>query len=574
MRAVERGLEPEDLARLGVAARPARVGGRRAGPRRVRRGDGLLARRAPTTRPGSSARRPTCSRRTTTRSTGCAARLDADRRRRRPGADLGGGPAAARWSAPRTSTSCSSATPTAAVQTFRGADPRCSPTAWTALGDGPDAGCCPRRTASRRPAARGQPPGRPAGSARPVRARSPRAGRPPAGGPGRRARCCARRPRRRRWSRPSCARPTCSTGCRGRRWRWSCAARGAPATLRRVLMSSGVPVAVPSQRGPGPRRDGGPARCCRCSTSCCGRRSGDADADRPRDGGRRRALPDRRCRHGRACAGCGGRCAARSSTAAAAAPATSCWPRRSPQPDFLRRAWAPRRAPARRVAAGDRGRCRGRAHGPRRGRTRWRWAPGVTRRDGAVGDVVRRPGWARRGARSRWRAAWPALAPTATSTPSWRCSTPPRSYVDRLPQAGPRGVPRPTSAARTSPATRSSRGRRSASRSPCSTPQAAAGRAVAARRGGRGAGGRLARPAAARVAAGLRAARRRRHRARPSTFRAAQAAVRYDETRLFLVAVTRASERLLVTAVRSDDEQPSVYLDVVDPPETIDGPTS
>jgi RecB family exonuclease len=55
---------------------------------------------------------------------------------------------------------------------------------------------------------------------------------------------------------------------------------------------------------------------------------------------------------------------------------------------------------------------------------------------------------------------------------------------------------------------------------------------------------------------------------RATTFRAAQAAVRYDETRSFLVALTRASDRVIVTAVRSDDEQPSVYLDVVDP-ETI-----
>jgi RecB family exonuclease len=54
---------------------------------------------------------------------------------------------------------------------------------------------------------------------------------------------------------------------------------------------------------------------------------------------------------------------------------------------------------------------------------------------------------------------------------------------------------------------------------------------------------------------------------RGQSLRAAQAAVRYDETRLFLVAVSRASERLLVTAVRSDDEQPSVYLDIVDPPD-------
>lgn len=56
---------------------------------------------------------------------------------------------------------------------------------------------------------------------------------------------------------------------------------------------------------------------------------------------------------------------------------------------------------------------------------------------------------------------------------------------------------------------------------------------------------------------------------RGASFRAAQAAVRYDETRLFLVAVSRASERLLVTAVRSEDDQPSVYLDLVDPPGSV-----
>jgi len=53
---------------------------------------------------------------------------------------------------------------------------------------------------------------------------------------------------------------------------------------------------------------------------------------------------------------------------------------------------------------------------------------------------------------------------------------------------------------------------------------------------------------------------------RGQSLRAAQAAVRYDETRLFMVAVSRASQRLLVTAVRSEDEQPSAYLDIVDPP--------
>ncbi|HYN29812.1 MAG TPA: ATP-dependent DNA helicase [Dermatophilaceae bacterium] len=54
--------------------------------------------------------------------------------------------------------------------------------------------------------------------------------------------------------------------------------------------------------------------------------------------------------------------------------------------------------------------------------------------------------------------------------------------------------------------------------------------------------------------------------------RAAQAAVRHDETRLLLVAVTRASAELVVTAVRSADEQPSPYLDVVDPRPEEAGP--
>ncbi|GAA1886611.1 ATP-dependent helicase [Lapillicoccus jejuensis] len=59
---------------------------------------------------------------------------------------------------------------------------------------------------------------------------------------------------------------------------------------------------------------------------------------------------------------------------------------------------------------------------------------------------------------------------------------------------------------------------------------------------------------------------------RGASTRAAQAAVRYDETRLLHVAVSRARRRVLVTAVRSEDEQPSPYLDVVDPPpEAPDG---
>jgi hypothetical protein len=47
--------------------------------------------------------------------------------------------------------------------------------------------------------------------------------------------------------------------------------------------------------------------------------------------------------------------------------------------------------------------------------------------------------------------------------------------------------------------------------------------------------------------------------------RAARTAVRHDETRLFHVAISRARAHLLVSAVRSDDEQPSVLLDLIDP---------
>jgi superfamily I DNA/RNA helicase len=51
----------------------------------------------------------------------------------------------------------------------------------------------------------------------------------------------------------------------------------------------------------------------------------------------------------------------------------------------------------------------------------------------------------------------------------------------------------------------------------------------------------------------------------PEALRAAQAQVRADELRQFHVAVTRAARRLLVTAVASTDEQPSGFLDLVDP---------
>lgn len=50
--------------------------------------------------------------------------------------------------------------------------------------------------------------------------------------------------------------------------------------------------------------------------------------------------------------------------------------------------------------------------------------------------------------------------------------------------------------------------------------------------------------------------------------RAAQDAVRQEELRLFHVAVSRPTETLVVTAVSGDDEQPSGLVDLVVPPET------
>lgn len=142
------------------------------------------------------------------------------------------------------------------------------------------------------------------------------------------------------------------------------------------------------------------------------------------------------------------------------------------------------------------------------------------------------------------------------------------AFVDRLPQAGPdqfldhvsgQDVPGDTLVARA----------QAGSRVEVLTPQSAAGRqwrlvVVAGVQEGawpdlRLRGSLLGSQDLVDVVAG-----------RAEGFRAAQAAIRYDETRLFHVALTRATERLVVTAVGNEDEQPSVYLDLVDPPQAID----
>lgn len=55
-----------------------------------------------------------------------------------------------------------------------------------------------------------------------------------------------------------------------------------------------------------------------------------------------------------------------------------------------------------------------------------------------------------------------------------------------------------------------------------------------------------------------------RVRGRPWSWRSAATAVRHDETRLFHVAATRATERLVVTAVRDETDVPSPFLSLLD----------
>ena len=375
------------------------------------------------------------------------------------------------------------------------------------------------------------------------RGRSPRAGRRSRSGGRVDVRAAARAsPGGGAASRPSCAGRTCSTACRGRRWRSSCAGRGAPARCAGCSMASGVPVAVSASEVPvrdevavrpllslldvvlraalGDRRRRSTPR---PPSTSCSPPIGGADAVALRR--LRRALRREELDGG------GGRTSDELLVRGAAAPRLAT-PRSGPRrhrPDGWPRAVAAGVEAARTVR--DEGRDGA-----------LRWAPGVTA-ETVLWAMWQATGLAgRRGARSRSAAAWPARAPTATSTPWWRCSTPPPRFVDRLPQSGPRRRSSTTSAARTSPATRWSRGR----------PVGDAGRAADP-------------PGAPRVASGafvvvagvqegvwpdlrLRGSllgserpRRRRDRPRPVACRAAQAAVRYDETRLFLVAVSRAT---------------------------------
>ncbi len=385
--------------------------------------------------------------------------------------------------------------------------------------------------------------------------RPPHRASPPDQADASRCTSCARRRRRPPSSRRSCGGPTWRTACRGRGWRSSSAARVGRGRC------GGCSPRPACRSGPG-RRDAGAGRAGGAAAARPALRGVERapapDGYDPRGGrrparGRRSAAATRsglrRLRRAlRAELADGG---GRTSDELLVGPSGTRPGSTSSGPSPAPPAGSPRCSPP------GRGRAAGAATagsaGARSTAETVLWACG--RPPGS------RPAWRA----PRWPAAPPGRAPTATSTPWSRCSRPPRGSSTGC-RGRARGVPR-------APA-RPGRGRRHPRRRgrppreavALLTPAAAAGLEWDAGRRRRRPGGRLARPAPARLAA--------RARPRSSTWSPdgprhsagrARPAVRHDERRLFHVAVTRARERLLVTAVRSDDEQPSPYLDLVDP---------
>ncbi|WP_256840975.1 ATP-dependent helicase [Ornithinimicrobium cryptoxanthini] len=197
------------------------------------------------------------------------------------------------------------------------------------------------------------------------------------------------------------------------------------------------------------------------------------------------------------------------------------------------------------------------------------WAPGVS------AETVLWAIWAATGVADTWRAA--ALNGGAAGARADRdldavmtLFGAAQAYVDRLPGRGPDGFLRQVLAQEVSPDSLVARSRPSEAVEVL-TPQAAAGRewdmvAVVGVQEGvwpdlRLRDSLLGAEALVSVLAG-------RPVGGPQGLRAAQAQVRADETRQFYTALTRARSALLVTAVASVDDQPSSFLDVVDPRDT------
>ena len=449
------------------------------------------------------------------RSARCAAPA-ARRRRRRPGADLGGGPAAAHGGPrPGIDLRAASATPTARCRRSAAPTRACSPTAWTGVARRrADARCCRRHTGCREALrAVGRRVTRRIGA---PRWRPGHASSRPAARPGGRVDVEAAAGARRQEAACVAAELREAHLCDGVPWSQMAVVvrgRGGPATLRRVLMSSGVPVAGRATEVP--VRD---EVAVRPLLALLRRRAAVGPASRPRStrevGGRRAAARRiggadavglrrlrRALRREELDAG-GGRTSDELLVAALADPA------------FAGRRWAPR--PRRRAAWRGRSRPVSRPPGTVDEDGALRWAPGVTA-ETVLWAMWAATGLAEPGSAIALGGGPRRAAPTATSTPSSAlfdaaarsstgCPRPARgAFLDHI-----RGqdVPGDTLVAR------APGGRRGGAADPAGGRRAA----VAARGGRRRPGGRVARPAAARLAAGLRAAGRRRRPAAATSF--------------------------------------------------------
>ena len=363
-------------------------------------------------------------------------------------------------------------------------------------------------------------------------------------------RCSASRRRRTRRSARrspgSCASGTCSTACRGRRWRSSCGPAADVPAFERGLALADVPTAGDAARTA--LRDA-PAAAALLSAASLVLGREPLTPELAVDVAHRAA---RAASTGSACVGCGSRCDTRSSRPAAPARATSCSSTRSPRPAASRPSM-PRPAAARRGS---------RSSSTRRVR--------VAEAGGTIEEVLWSL-WEGSGLAAEWGAqargtgvlaeeanraldAAVALFAAATRYVEREPDAPAVRFVDEVLASE---LPEDSLAPRRSAETGARHHAAGAHR-----PR------VRRRRRRRPAGRRLAEPAPAGHAAARRApaARRRRRRAperrcpRPRPSPRPASSVRGDELRLFALAASRARRQLVLSCTANDDEQPSMLM--------------
>ena len=382
-------------------------------------------------------------------------------------------------------------------------------------------------------------------------------GRSPARGPATRRRrgspCCRAPRRRRRSSRTRCAARTSSAGCRGRRWPSSRGPVRRSTALRRALRgrrsrSSVLGSDVPLREEPAVRPLLDAMRRVRRRRGARRRRRAARLACSPLGG--LDAVGLRRVRRALRAAG--------ARAAAAAAPATRCSSRRSGPGDARRRCRPPAR-PVARARPGARGGSPGRGASP---------APTRRRSCGRCGARPSRPS---RGAGPRSPAGAAGERADRDLDAVLALFRAAETFVDRMPRSTPARVRRLAAVAGPARRTRSRPAPGGASVQVL-TPAGAAGRewdvvVVAGVQEGawpdlRLRDSLLGAQALVDLVAG---------RAVPGAADDAEAAaaardaVLADELRSFVVACSRARRSLLVTAVDDADQQPSPFVDLVDP---------